>query len=121
MIEELIVRTHTILPLEIERAQYCDETLLLGGEYWSLCTLGAWRIIQDGHVLTACWDKNSDIHVGSLAHHGIVRVVRQSVLIGLDPAFELSDGRTLEIFSCDTFEPWVLKLPDGAIYTGFTN
>ena len=43
---------------------------------------------------------------------------KQGSIVAVDPIFKLSSGKKLKIFSSDTFEPWVLKWPNGKVFTG---
>ena len=51
-----------------------------------------------------------------LMHKEIIGIEVQSAMIDVDPVFILSHGHKLEIFSTDTFEPWVMHLPSGEVF-----
>ena len=118
MIESVLAILAKVLPLQIRFVSWDGNVLTMSGEGWSFSTLSAWRIVQEGKISFACWDKKVREKVELLESERIVSASRQSILVGVDPVFELSNGTRLEIFSSDTFEPWVLKLPDGSIFTG---
>ena len=114
---ELVLRKITLaLPLTITKASYSGEVLSLVGQDWNLHTLSAWRIAKSGRVLVGCYDKNNREALEALSNKQVVRVFAQSDRVPVDPVFELSTGVFIEIFSTDTFEPWVLKLPGGPIF-----
>jgi hypothetical protein len=50
--------------------------------------------------------------VWDLVGLSIVSVAPQSSVMRGDPAFELSDGRRLEIFSDHAVDPWSMRLPN---------
>jgi hypothetical protein len=50
--------------------------------------------------------------VWDLVGLSIVSVALRSSLMTGDPAFELSDGRWLEVFSDHAVDPWPMRLPD---------
>jgi hypothetical protein len=49
--------------------------------------------------------------VGKLRGKSIERVDPQSLFMRADPAFELTGGERLEIFSDQGLDPWTLSLP----------
>jgi hypothetical protein len=112
MIELLRRELAPRLPLTIKEAAFSDPTLTLAGDGWALSCPSAWRIIKDG-VLKFGWSNReaSDL-VWDLCGLSIVDVVPQSSRMSGDPAFELSDGRWLEIFSDHPVDPWSLRLPN---------
>ncbi len=112
MIEQLRRQLAPSLPLTIKEAGFADPTLTLAGDGWALSSLSAWRVIKDG-VLEFGWSNAaaSDL-VWELCGLSIVSVEPQSSRMSGDPAFELSDGRWLEIFSDHALDPWSLRLPD---------
>lgn len=121
MIETVISLLMKLLPLRIGFVSWDGNVLTISGENWSFSTLSAWRIVQEGAISFACWDRDVDTKIESIKGESIVGVARQGILVGVDPVLELSNGKKLEVFSSDTFEPWVLKLPDGSIFTGALN
>ncbi|MBU1168437.1 MAG: hypothetical protein KKD44_02630 [Proteobacteria bacterium] len=118
MINNLLNVLINILPIIVEKVSWDGDTLIIAGDGWSFSTLSAWRVINRGTIQFACWDKNINESVNELSGLSIVSVAAQGLNIGVDPVFELSDGRLLEVFSTDTVEPWTLRLPDGKVYVG---
>ncbi len=117
MIEQLRRELAPRLPLTIKEAAFADPTLTLAGEGWALSSPSAWRVIKGG-VLEFGWSNGeaSDL-VWELRGLSIVSVAPQSSRMSGDPAFELSDGRWLEIFSDHPLDPWSLQLP-GITFVG---
>ncbi len=107
------------LPLVIQKVSWTGDDLRLLGIDWSFTTTSAWRLVNDEALLFASMEHDADIRVMTLAQLSIIAVRPQCQSVPLDPVFELSDGTCLEIFSTDTFEPWVLSLPN-EIYVGGT-
>ena len=113
-LEGIIASICEHLPLGIEHATFEDTVnLTFGGPDWSLNVSSPSRLVRRGQLLRGSDDIDSP--VADLLGRSIIRVEVQSRSV-LDPAFELDDGRMLEVFSCDPFEPWVLRLPDGAVW-----
>lgn len=111
MIEHLKYEITPLLPLQIREASFVDPTLTLAGEGWSFSSGSAWRVITSG-VLAFGWsDPAARDRVLELCGRSIVSVASQSALMGGDPAFELSDGGWLEVFSDHPTDPWSLRLP----------
>jgi hypothetical protein len=110
MIEQLRSEIASMLPLVIKEAAFVDLTLTLAGDGWALSSPSAWRVIKGG-VLEIGWSHAdaSDL-VWDLCGLSIVSVAPQSSVMRGDPAFELSDGRWLEIFSDHAVDPWSLQL-----------
>lgn len=50
--------------------------------------------------------------VWDLVGMSIVSIASQFSVMSGDPAFELSDGRWLEIFSDHAIDPWSMRLPN---------
>lgn len=99
-------------PLTVGIAQLvAGGDLSLGGDRWTLSSPSAWRIVGGG-VLAFGWsDEAAEAGVAELIGLSIVAVEPQSARMTGDPAFELSDGRWIEIFSDQPMDPWVFALP----------
>ncbi|MCB0912684.1 MAG: hypothetical protein KDB60_13805 [Propionibacteriaceae bacterium] len=111
MIEHLKKEVERLLPLRIKVASFVDPTLTLAGDGWSFSTGSAWRVTAAG-VLTFGWsDPTASRRVLELCGRPILSVAAQSPRMGGDPAFELSDGYWLEVFSDQPTDPWSLQLP----------
>lgn len=118
MINHLIQGSSNLLPLSVNSVSWDGDTLMLIGSDWSFSTMSAWRIINAGEIQIACWDNNAEDYLKKLEGLLIVAIQPQSQYIQVDPVFELSNGKQLEIFSTDTVEPWSLQLPNGKLYIG---
>lgn len=117
MIEHLKTTLAPMLPLVIKEASFADPTLTLTGDDWSFSSPSAWRVVKEG-VLEFGWSevKAPDL-VWDLCGLAIISVAPQSPAMSGDPAFELSDGRWLEIFSDNAIDPWSMQLP-GMTFVG---
>ncbi|WP_425861447.1 hypothetical protein [Arthrobacter sp. TWP1-1] len=121
MISELKETLGPLLPLKINRADSRYGELTFGGEGWTFGSPSAWRVVKDG-VLVIGWsmvwrEEDTPERVAELAGLSIVAVAPQSPRMGGDPAFELSDGSWVEIFSDHPIDPWAMDLP-GLVYVG---
>jgi hypothetical protein len=96
--------------------QWNDPTLSIQGLNWDFHTTGAWRVIDSHSVLYACWDDRANQKIFDLVHREIIGVEVQSTMLRVDPVLVFSHGQKLEIFSTDTFEPWVMHLPSGEVF-----
>jgi hypothetical protein len=111
MIEHLREALSSMLPLTIRVASFADPALNLAGDGWSLSCVSAWRVTRGG-VLEFGWSgKEAADRIWDLCGLSIVSVAAQSPLMRGDPAFELSSGQWLEIFSDHPVDPWSLMLP----------
>ncbi|HEX7661178.1 MAG TPA: hypothetical protein VF444_17035 [Pseudonocardiaceae bacterium] len=103
-----------MLPLVIKEAHWIEPSLTLSlvGNGWAFGSISAWRVLK-GDVLEFSYStvEASDL-ILNLCGLSIVSVTSQSPRMAGDPAFELSDGRWLEIFSDIAVDPWVMSLPD---------
>ena len=112
MIEQLRLQLASHLPLKIREATFRDPTLTLAGDGWTFSSPSAWRVIKS-NVLDFGWsDTEASNLVWDLCGLSIVAVCKQSPRMSGDPAFELSDGRWLEIFSDHAVDPWSMRLPN---------
>lgn len=117
MIRELKYTLGPLLPLKISRVESNDGFLNFGGDGWSFNSLAAWRVVRGG-ALEIGWNMDEAPElVQKLCGLSLVSVVPQSPRMGGDPAFELSDGSWVEIFSDHPIDPWLMILP-GITYVG---
>ncbi len=115
-IEALVHAVASSAPLRIVRFEHEGDDFQVGGEGSNVNTLGVWRAVEGRRVAFACYDdERGRSEVRSLIGLSITAARAQSHRAPVDPAFVLSDGRVLEIFSTDTFEPWTLHFPGGEI------
>ncbi|WP_046006979.1 hypothetical protein [Pseudoalteromonas rubra] len=118
MIEKIILEVQQHLPLKVSFSSWNGDVLTMSGENWSFHTLGAWRVISNGVVEFACWDEGAEDKILETLDTEVIRVSVQGRQIAIDPVFELSTGKKLEIFTSETIEPWVLSLPNGRDFCG---
>ncbi|HEX9056571.1 MAG TPA: hypothetical protein VF818_03480 [Ktedonobacterales bacterium] len=112
MIEHLRHELGPMLPLTIKMAESADGALTLVGDGWTFNSVSAWRVIKGGLLDFGWSSENAPELVRGLVGLSIVSVASQSPLMRGDPAFELSDGQWLEIFSDHFLDPWVMHLPN---------
>lgn len=111
MIEHLRRELALLFPMTIREAVFVDPMLTLAGDGWSLSSGSAWRVTMGG-VLEFGWsDPMAADRIWDLCGQAIVSVAPQSSLMAGDPAFEISNGQWLEIFSDQPTDPWSLRLP----------
>jgi hypothetical protein len=102
-----------ILPLNIDRAEFEDPNLIVGGADWSLSSICMWRwVAADGTVISPAQSTVAD-SIWDLVGDSIV-AVRWSgpQSLGVDPTLELRSGGRVELISDAAFDTWVLRLPD---------
>ena len=98
--------------LKIQEVRWHDPSLGIVGKGWTFNTTSAWRVLGVDGRLAFAWESNTADDLKSLVGKSIVSVSSQSPRMTGDPAFELSDGRWLEVFACHATDPWVLSLPE---------
>ncbi|MCE9621220.1 MAG: hypothetical protein K8R99_02625 [Actinomycetia bacterium] len=97
------------LPTRIDRAEFNDPNLLVGGVGWSLSAICCWRWITADRAVVSGDAAGAEDRIWDLVGETIVRVTwRGPLALGVDPCFELSSGGQLELFSDATFDTWVL-------------
>ena len=116
MIEPMLHCLRLLLPLQITTVQWHDPTLSIRGLNWDFHTTSAWRVINNHVILYACWDDVAHQKISELIKREIISVEIQSTMLSVDPVFVFSNGQKLEIFSTDTFEPWVMHLSSGEVF-----
>jgi hypothetical protein len=109
-----IEKTESALPLLIERAMCEKESLSISGDSWFFSTTSAWRVVSKEGLCFGWESTDVEIEVGSLEGVSIVAV--KAIGMGnLDIQFELGNGKYIECFTAQHYEPWELKLPDNTI------
>jgi len=78
--------------------------------------MASWRLIKNGVIVAASGLEGSEPLVENLTDRSIVSVSIQSQVCRVDPVLFFDDGQALELFSDDTLEPWVLRLPSGEVF-----
>ena len=115
MIEAVQQEVARCLPLTVKAIDWQDPVLVLSGKEWNLTCSCAWRVSTNGAVRYGCWDKEAGERILDLIGVEFLGVEQQATAVPVDLAFLLSDGGRLELFSTDTTEPWVLRLPTGDV------
>jgi len=102
-----------LLPTSVDRAEYSEPTLLLGGQDWSLSATCAWR-----------WDGVNGCSVDSSSADRADRVwdlVGETIVAvrwiqaddwGSDPILEFRSGGRLCLLSDAPFDTWVWHVPN---------
>lgn len=109
-----IEKTESVLPLLIERARCEKEAFSISGDMWCFSTSSAWRVVSKEGLCFGWESTGIETEVGSL--EGFLIVAVKAIGIGnLDIQFELENGRYIECFTAQHYEPWELKLPDNTI------
>ena len=123
MITEIARIIQEEAPLTITESTWDGDTLTITGSNWNGSFSCGWRLSDRNNVRFGCWDKFNffDEIRPLLVGASLIDCTNQSTLVSVDPLFALSNGLFLEVFSIDTFEPWVLRLPGAPTYTGVTN
>ncbi|MFI4853807.1 MAG: hypothetical protein ACIAQF_02375 [Phycisphaerales bacterium JB065] len=116
MMESILEEINSTLPWTISNASWTGDHLSLFGEKWSFNTPSVWRASQGRIVHVACYDTRSVNYIDSIRGQKVVGVALQSKGVPVDPILQISNGDAIEIFSTDTYEPWVLQLPNGAVF-----
>jgi hypothetical protein len=116
MIEKMINELKRHLPLDISEISWDGTIFHMYGSNWNFNTLSAWRISTNSRIILGCYDNNSTDLIKSLKGVQIQDIEIQDNKLKIDPVFLLSDGQRLEIFSTDTFEPWVFYLESLGAY-----
>jgi hypothetical protein len=101
-----------LLPMRVERAEFEDPTLLVGGSEWSLSATCAWRWVnKNGHVVSPAEADPAD-RIWELIGNEIISVTWSGPpQLGLDPSFELRSGGFLDVFSDAPFDTWFMTTP----------
>jgi hypothetical protein len=118
MIDYIIRLIRQCFPLQVKWVSWDGNILTLSGSDWRFSTISAWRVLGNASIEYACWDEAVENRIKEFEGEKIIGVDKQGAIVPVDPVFKLSTGKQLEIFSSDTFEPWVLKLPDGQVFAG---
>jgi len=116
LIRKLIGLLTASLPLTIEEVTWNSPMLWIGGAGWNFNSVSSWRITSRRIVLCADADDSAPTIIQTLIGQKVVGVDVQSTSVEVDPVFILSDGRRLEIFATDTYEPWTMELPTGEMF-----
>lgn len=112
---EALLHAHVrpLLPLSVCGSEWSGELthLNIHGTNWSFNTDSAWRILTTQGFLFGS-DSPEAERIAELVGQRLVQVDVQSVHLPLDPALHFDNGWTLEVFSSQTYEPWVFRVPE---------
>ena len=97
-------------PLKIERVEFNDPQITLGGSNWGFNTICPWRLLDSEKMIVGSGDEGFERFIKALAGIQIVECTTRQGCKS-DPCFVLSNGQRLEFFSNCTLEPWTMKLP----------
>ncbi|MBA3238019.1 MAG: hypothetical protein H0T62_06675 [Parachlamydiaceae bacterium] len=112
MIEKMIAQAKKYLPLQILEVVWDGTVFQMYGSTWNFNTLSAWRLSTKNKMIIGCFDKDSERLINCLKNVEILDVDLQTNFLKIDPVFILSNGQRLEIFSTDTYEPWIFKFSE---------
>lgn len=101
-----------LLPVRIDRAEFAEPSLLIGGPGWSLSAICCWRWVDsDGTVIGADAAGIEDRVWDIVGDEIIAAAWAGPAQLGADPSFTLKSGGVLELFSDASFDTWVLETP----------
>ena len=113
MVKELIKEFSNQQALEIEKIDWDEYNLFLGGNNWSLNTTSSWRIIFNSQLFG-----NSDSEISSklesLKGTKIVKILSFGDK-DLDFSLVLDNGSEIQFFCNSFFEPWIFRIGDNFI------
>jgi hypothetical protein len=97
-------------PLKIERVDWHDPQLTIGGDGWGFNAIIPWRMFDSEKMIAGSGEEGFEQAIKSLVGIQIVGCTTRDECKS-DPCFALSNGQQLEFFSNCTLEPWTMKLP----------
>jgi hypothetical protein len=112
MIERIIVKTKSYLPLKITEVDYNSVVFQMHGSDWHFVSMCAWRMMAKNKMILGCFDEKSIEGINALNGLQVLEIQIQAGIVKVDPVFILSNGHRLEIFSTDTYEPWTFRVGD---------
>jgi len=101
-------------PLQIERSEWCDPVLLLGGADWSLSITAPWRVVQGYVVRVGAYDEGARSVAANLVGKRVTRLRVLDSAPSFDIGVTFSNGDELQVFCASTHENWVLRVPGEA-------
>lgn len=108
----MIDRATIHLPAVIAEASFNDPVLNLVGDAWYLTVTTAWRVSGPDGLEFGAYTPDASDRVWDLIGLAVVEIAPQSPSSLVDPAFILSTGLILEVFSLDSVEPWIFRIAD---------
>ena len=101
-------------PLQIERSEWSDPILLLGGTNWSLSVTAPWRLVRGYIVRIGAYDDGAQSMAANLVGERVTRFRVLDSGSSFDIGVTLSNGDELQVFCASTHENWVLRVPGEA-------
>jgi hypothetical protein len=98
-------------PLLIERADYDEPQLHLGGSDWSFSASVPWRVVRDYIVRIGASDNQARSFVRELLGQSVIGFRPLVSTPNFDVGFKLTTGDELQVLCTHTHENWVLRLP----------
>jgi len=98
-------------PLKIERVDWNDPQLTIGGSGWGLNAMIPWRLLDPTKLIIGSGDEGFEAAIRKLVGVSITDCLASRRELQIDPCFILSNGQQLEFFSTCTLDPWTMKLP----------
>jgi hypothetical protein len=102
-------------PLSIERVEWHDPQLTIGGSDWFFNTVAPWRLLAADKMLTGIYDEGFQQAIRQIIGTTIVGCSTRASAPQIDPCFILSNGHQFEVFSTSALEPWTMSLPRSSI------
>ena len=106
---EVVNEIKPYLPLKIQDIQWDGTTLNMYDFNWNFSTMSAWRLKKNNQLICGCYDKDSQELIKKLKGLQIIDFIFTDNTL-IDPVFIFLNDLRLEIFSTDTYEPWVLYI-----------
>lgn len=100
-------------PLKIQRVEWNDPQLTIGGSDWHFNAIAPWRLFDWKKLIIGSDDKGFEAAIKKLVGLDITDCLTSQRAI--DPCFILSNGQRLEFFSTCALEPWTMKLSEAPI------
>ncbi|ANP44480.1 hypothetical protein [Candidatus Viadribacter manganicus] len=98
-------------PLRIERSEWDDPVLLLGGTDWSLSVTAPWRIVRGYIMRVGAYDESAKAIAANLIGERVTRFRVLDNSSSLDIGVTISSGDELQVFCASKHENWVLRVP----------
>lgn len=105
------------LPWRIDRADWIEPTLVLGGSDFTFSLTCPWRVVGVEDLVMSWLLDDIEDRVSDLVGHDIMLVDLAADPHG-DPRLGLSGGLVLEVFSDTDLDPWVLDSGQDIVIVG---
>ncbi|MGE4574773.1 MULTISPECIES: hypothetical protein [Parachlamydia] len=112
----MLIQVKRYLPLKILKIEWNGTTFHMHGSSWGFSSLSSWRISAEKKIVFGCFDKDSTSLIANFENMEIKEIGFQNESLKIDPVFFLSNGQKIEIFSTDTYEPWIFHLDQLGTY-----